>query len=110
MEKGRARRPFHEFWPYDWPGLLDPKEGGDYAEGCLDIFTSSMPFTKTEISLDIGPPSFLFVADGLKVSDPTAIARATMVEDRIALSRHRSQGPMTPGDHRGLMIVPITGT
>ncbi|WP_077962087.1 hypothetical protein [Ensifer adhaerens] len=81
------------------PGF-SPKEGGDQAEGCLDTFTSSMPFTKTEISLDIGPPSFLFVADGLKVSDPSAITRATMVEDRIASSRRRSQGQM---------IVPITG-
>ena len=79
MEKGRPRRPFHEFWPCEWPGLSDPKEGGDYAEGCLDTFTSSMPFTKTEISLDIGSPSFLFVSDGNKVGDPTVFARPTKV-------------------------------
>lgn len=56
------------------PGL-SPKEGGDQAEGCLDTFTSPMPVTKTEISFDIGSPSFLFVADDFKVSDPSPIAR-----------------------------------
>ena len=77
---------------------LSPKEGGDQAEGCLDVFTSPMPFTKTEISLDIGPPSFLFVADHSKVSDPSPITRPTIVGDR-----------RNPRDHKNLMIGAITG-
>jgi len=89
---------------------LGPKEGGDQAEGCLDVFTSPMPFTKTEISLDIGSPSFLFVADALKVSDLSPIASATMVEDRIPSSRRRthalrsfrSHGPDDLANHRDL--------
>ncbi|MGO4618518.1 hypothetical protein AB4Z34_21665 [Ensifer sp. 2YAB10] len=110
MEKGRPRRPFHEFWPCKWPGLSDPKEGGNHAEGCLDTFTSSMPFTKTEISLDIGPPSFLFVADEVKVSDPSPITRPTMVEDRIPSSCRSSHRHDDLADHMDMMIVPITWT
>jgi len=65
----------------DGPGF-GPEGRRDQAEGCLDVFTSPMPFTKTEISLDIGPPSFLFVSDGNKVGDPTVFARPTKVEWR----------------------------
>src|SRR5690606_24602878 len=44
------------------PGPCGPKEGGDQNEGCLVSFTTiPMPEAKTEISLDIGSPSFLFV-------------------------------------------------
>jgi hypothetical protein len=77
---------------------LGPKEGGDQAEGCLDTFTSPMPFTKTEISLDIGSPSFLFVADQSKVSDPSPITRSTIVGDR-----------RNARDHKNRMIAAITG-
>lgn len=43
----------------------------DQNEGCLVSFTTiPMPEAKTEISLDIGSPSFLFVDDNSNVGDP----------------------------------------
>ncbi|XEN30072.1 hypothetical protein M728_000669 [Ensifer sp. WSM1721] len=60
-------------------GPEGPKEGGNQAKGCLDSFTSPMSITRSEISLDIGSPSFLFVDVDLNVSPLCANTRATIV-------------------------------
>jgi len=65
-EKGRSWRPFHEFGPVDEPGALHsgPKEDEVQAEGCpVKTATFPLPVTQTEISLDIGSPSFHYVDD-----------------------------------------------
>ena len=66
MQKGPLARPFHEFGPYFEPGLqcCSPKEDVVQAEGCpVKTATFPLPVTQTEISLDIGPPSFHYVDD-----------------------------------------------
>ena len=66
------------------PGL-GPEGRRNQVEGCLDVFTSPMPVTTTEISLDIGSPSFLFVTDSSKVGDFAGIARPTKVVGQTAV-------------------------
>ena len=57
--------------------VLRPEGRRDQNEGCLVSFTTiPMPEAKTEISLDIGSPSFLFVDVTKNVGDPAPSARA----------------------------------
>ncbi len=82
MQKGPLARPFHEFWSCNEPGQPcgDPKEDVVQAEGCpVKTATFPLPVTQTEISLDIGPPSFHYVDDAEKVGGPCRRCKASYV-------------------------------
>jgi len=70
MEKGRCWRPFHEFGPVSRTRTFATFAGRCVqAEGC-PVKTITFPLfeTQTEISLDIGSPSFRYVDDGERIS------------------------------------------
>ncbi|MNL40006.1 hypothetical protein D3C87_1623220 [compost metagenome] len=65
-EKGRRGDPSMKSGPFNEPGpsLDSPKEDVVQAEGCpVKTATFPLPVTQTEISLDIGSPSFHYVDD-----------------------------------------------
>jgi hypothetical protein len=60
-----------------WKRLATSRWKADQAEGCLvKIKSFPLPATKTEISLDIGSPSFRYVEHKKKVIRFGEIARA----------------------------------
>ncbi|UWU21383.1 MULTISPECIES: hypothetical protein [unclassified Rhizobium] len=92
-KKGRAKRPFHEFWPVT--GLKQNASGRlDQSEDCLAALTTiSMPDTRTEISLDIGSPSFRYVDDMPNVTQillNSRVQKARGFTLRVALKRKAS--------------------
>lgn len=81
-KKGRLRDPSMSFGPVTNPDSLaaNPKEDVVQAEGCpVKTATFPLPVTQTEISLDIGPPSFHYVDDDLKVGGPCGLCKASYV-------------------------------
>ncbi|KQZ97429.1 hypothetical protein DXT90_06085 [Agrobacterium tumefaciens] len=57
----------------------------DQAEGCLvKIKSFPLPAAKTEISLDIGSPSFLYVEHSMKVIRFAPIARGRVYIDAVS--------------------------
>ena len=73
--------------PFNEPGpsLDSPKEDAVQAEGCpVKTATFPLPVTQTEISLDIGSPSFRSVSDRRKVRAFQRDARPNLVVMEIA--------------------------
>lgn len=65
------------------PHHYGPKEDVVQAEGCpVETATFPLPVTQTEISLDIGPPSFHYVDDDKKVGAAGAPCKASYVTKR----------------------------
>ena len=78
MQKGAALATPHELWPVTGLKRRTLREGVGQSEGCLATFTTiSMPYTKTEISLDIGSPSFRYVSDMTNVAQISSNARVS---------------------------------
>jgi hypothetical protein len=61
-----------------------PKEDEVQAEGCpVKTVTFPLPVTQTEISLDIGSPSFHYVDDEMKVGAKALFCKASYVNDCV---------------------------
>lgn len=84
--KGPPRRPFHEFGPVRRTRAVSqnvPKEDEVQAEGCpVKTITFPLPVTQTEISLDIGSPSFRYVDDKDKVGRNIRVCKARYMNKR----------------------------
>ncbi len=68
------------------PGALHsgPKEDEVQAEGCpVKTATFPLPVTQTEISLDIGSPSFHYVDDDQKVGAKALFCKPRYINDRV---------------------------
>ena len=80
--KGSPKRPFHEFGPVHEPGpfLNGPKEDEVQAEGCpVKTNTFPLPAAQTEISLDIGSPSFRYVEHDHKIGVGPRVCKARYI-------------------------------
>jgi hypothetical protein len=85
MEKGRLSGPSMSLVRLNEPGLqsCSPKEDVVQAEGCpVKTNNFPLPATQTEISLDIGPPSFHYVDDDQKVGAICGACKASYVNNR----------------------------
>jgi hypothetical protein len=85
MEKGRLSGPSMSLVRLNEPGLqsCSPKEDVIQAEGCpVKTNNFPLPATQTEISLDIGPPSFHYVDDDQKVGAICGACKASYVNNR----------------------------
>lgn len=84
-EKGRSRDPSMSLVRLNEPGryMSRPKEDEVQAEGCpVKTITFPLPVTQTEISLDIGSPSFHYVDDEIKVGASGRVCKARYVNNR----------------------------
>lgn len=91
--KGPRERPFHEFGPVERTRAVFTtvrRKAKVQAEGCPDTTdTIPLPVTQTEISLDIGSPSFHYVEHARNVGEHLELFKARyMNRSAISLPEH----------------------